>query len=150
MLINKTDPAYLTEKKKAQYRNKYIGFIFQVHYLLPQCNVVENVLLPTLPLKKEKKTNFKKRAEELLEIAGLKEHIYKWPHQLSIGQSQRVAIVRALINSPRLILADEPTGSLDKKTSSVLEDLIIELNKKNKTTLIIVTHSETLANKCSV
>jgi ABC-type lipoprotein export system ATPase subunit len=144
IFFNSQDITTLKDKEMAALRNKKIGFIFQQHHLLPQCTVLENVLLPTLvsglPAQYE-------RAGNLLEKIGLSGHLAHLPSQLSGGEQQRVAIVRALINQPDLILADEPTGSLDQKNSENLGKLLVELNRDNKVTLIVVTHSLDLAAK---
>jgi len=131
----------------AKIRNEQIGFVFQLHHLLPQLTVLENVLIPTLPLKTTKEAEA--RAEELLQRVGLGDHLAHRPAQLSGGEQQRVAVVRALINQPRLLLADEPTGSLDQDSSQNLADILIQLNEQERVTLITVTHSTTLAEKMS-
>jgi lipoprotein-releasing system ATP-binding protein len=148
VLFDDQDLAVLGEKELAQIRNKQIGFIFQLHHLLPQCTVLENVLVPTLADKK--RTSMKEvsdRAEHLLERVGLKEFLLYRPGELSGGQRQRVAVVRALINNPKLLLADEPTGSLDKDSSENIAELLVELNKSEKVTLIVVTHSLSFADR---
>ncbi|HBX50475.1 MAG: hypothetical protein A2275_18125 [Bacteroidetes bacterium RIFOXYA12_FULL_35_11] len=144
--FNGNDIINFTEKERAHFRNSEIGFVFQMHYLLPQCTVFENVLIPTLAIKnKINKNIYEKRAIDLLERVGLKEMMNQIPGELSVGECQRAAFVRALINSPKLILADEPTGSLDSENAVRLGQLLLELNKENKTTLIVVTHSSGLA-----
>lgn len=138
----------LSNKELADYRNTKIGFIFQMHYLLPQCTVLENILIPTLALKdKIKKKAAYQRALMLIERVGLTEQKDQLPGELSGGECQRTAFVRALINEPKLILADEPTGSLDQETANILGHLLLELNNESNTTLIVVTHSLELANK---
>lgn len=148
VLFDSRDLAVLGQKELAQIRNKQIGFVFQLHHLLPQCTVIENVLVPTLADEKhgsmEEANN---RATQLLERVGLKEFLQYRPGELSGGQRQRVAVVRALINSPKLLLADEPTGSLDKDSSENIAELLVELNKSEKVTLIVVTHSLSLAER---
>ena len=128
-------------------RNRDIGFIFQLHHLLPQCTVFENVLIPTIPHKKPDKENVADRAKILLKRVGLDKHLDYFPAQLSGGERQRVAVVRALINKPKLLLADEPTGSLDQKSSNELGQLLSELNREQDVTLIVVTHSNSLATR---
>lgn len=146
VFFNGKDISNYTEKEKAQFRNSEIGFVFQMHYLLPQCTVFENVLIPTLADKRKNDKNFyAKRATDLLERVGLKEMINQIPGELSVGECQRAAFVRALINNPKLILADEPTGSLDFENAQHLGKLLTDLNRENKTTLIVVTHTAHLA-----
>jgi lipoprotein-releasing system ATP-binding protein len=144
ILFNNQDITKLDEKQTAEFRNQKIGFVFQQHYLLPQCTVLENVLLPTLVSQKSGQDTI---ARDLLDRVGLSEHLSHLPSQLSGGEQQRVAVVRSLINQPDIILADEPTGSLDQNNSEKLGDLLNKLNNENKVTLIIVTHSLTLAAK---
>lgn len=137
-----------TPNQLAEIRNRKIGFIFQSHHLLPQLNLLENVLLPTLPLKdKSKKNQTLKRAINLLDYVGLKDNMQQFPGQLSGGECQRAAVVRALINEPELILADEPTGSLDKNAAEKIGELLSNINKEQNVALIVVTHSIQLANK---
>jgi lipoprotein-releasing system ATP-binding protein len=125
----------------SRLRSEKIGFIFQLHHLMPQCTVLENVLLPTLALKTPPDTaTAVLRATELLTAVGLKERINWKPAQLSGGERQRVAVVRALINQPSLILADEPTGALDEKNAESLTGLLLDLQKQTGTTLVMVTH----------
>ncbi|MBB5039397.1 ABC transporter ATP-binding protein [Prosthecobacter dejongeii] len=125
----------------ATLRSEKIGFIFQLHHLMPQCSVLENVLLPTLALKtKPDAATLKKRAEGLLRSVGLQDRLSWKPAQLSGGERQRVAVVRALINEPKLILADEPTGALDEKNAESLTSLLLELQRTTGTTLVMVTH----------
>ncbi len=130
----------------ARIRNKEMGFVFQLHHLLPQCTVLENVLVPTLAEKnRTKSVEAKDRAVSLLERVGLKDWILHRPGQLSGGQRQRVAVVRALINQPKLLLADEPTGSLDEHAAQNIAELLVELNSSEQVTLILATHSIKLA-----
>jgi lipoprotein-releasing system ATP-binding protein len=148
VLFDGRDLAVPGQKELAQLRNKQIGFVFQLHHLLPQCTVLENVLVPTLADKKRQSMKqVSDRAAQLLERVGLKEFLQYRPGELSGGQRQRVAVVRALINSPKLLLADEPTGSLDKDSSENIADLLVELNHSEKVTLIVVTHSLNLAER---
>ena len=119
-----------------------------MHHLLPQCTVLENVLVPTLADKKHPPMKaIRDRAVQLLQRVGLKEFLLYRPGELSGGQRQRVAVVRALINRPKLLLADEPTGSLDKDSSENIADLLVELNHSEKVTLVVVTHSLSLAER---
>ncbi len=138
--------AELNDIELARIRNKEIGFVFQLHHLLPQCTVLENVLVPTLVDKSHTlRKEAQKRAIELLERVGLEDLLLHRPGELSVGQRQRTAVVRALINRPKLLLADEPTGSLDEQTSQNIAELLVELNKSEHVTLIVVTHSLRLA-----
>jgi len=138
--------ANLRDSELSAIRNREIGFIFQLHHLLPQCTVLENVLIPTVPLGiKKNKNEVMRRAIILLEKVALKERKDFFPALLSGGELQRVAVVRALINKPKLILADEPTGSLDKESSENLGRLLVDLNREEGVALITVTHSIELA-----
>ena len=139
--------AHLSEPELATIRNKKIGFIFQSHHLLPQCSVLENVLIPTLADTGRAPADASERARQLLERVGLGHRLTHRPGQLSGGECQRVAVVRSLINRPSLILADEPTGALDHSTAESLGDLLVELNRDDQVTLIVVTHSTELAAK---
>ena len=147
VIFDSQELSILSDDEMAEIRNQKIGFIFQFHHLLPQCTVLENVLIPTLVHPDD---NFKKKAvslaSQLLERVGLTPRSTYRPGQLSGGECQRVAVVRALINKPKLILADEPTGSLDQKTAESLADLLVDLNREHRVALIVVTHSMTLAN----
>lgn len=148
IIFNDLDISKMTSDEQSKFRNRNIGFVFQMHYLLPQCSLFENVLIPTLSYKdKGKKNDAEKRALELIERVGLKDQMHKLPGQLSGGECQRTAFVRALINQPTLLLADEPTGSLDSETAGILTDLLLELNRESDTSLIVVTHSMQLAEK---
>jgi len=127
----------------AALRNRQIGFVFQLHHLLAQCTVLENVLLPALA-GGSVTSETRERGRDLLDRVGLARRLDQRPAQLSGGECQRVAVARALINSPRLVLADEPTGSLDRATSRAVADLLVDLNRSESTTLIVVTHSREL------
>ena len=125
----------------AELRSEKIGFIFQLHHLMPQCTVLENVLLPTLALKNKPAADvLKQRAESLLASVGLQDRLSWTPAQLSGGERQRVAVVRALINQPKVILADEPTGALDEKNAESLTTLLLDLQKTTGISLVMVTH----------
>lgn len=138
------DPAALDPTAQAGFRNEHVGFVFQDHHLLPQCTVLENVLIPTLA--GTGTTAAKElRARELLTRVGLAERLQHRPAQLSGGERQRVAVCRALINQPVLLLADEPTGNLDRTTAEAVGSLLLELNQEQQTVLICVTHSQELA-----
>ena len=136
-----------TEKELDRFRNTQIGFVFQFHHLLPQCTLIENILIPTLPFAKKERTEKQNRAEELLQQVGILERKDQKPGHLSGGECQRAAVVRALINNPKLLLADEPTGALDGENVTKLADLLLEINKNDGITLVIVTHSLELASK---
>ncbi len=138
--------ANLGDSEVSAIRNREIGFIFQLHHLLPQCTVLENVLIPTIPLGiKKSKNEVMRRAKTLLEKVSLTDRMDFFPAVLSGGELQRIAVVRALINTPKLILADEPTGSLDKESSENLGRLLVDLNREEGVSLITVTHSMELA-----
>jgi len=146
VLFDGKDLAEMNDVELAGIRNKEIGFVFQLHHLLPQCTVLENVLVPTLAEKnRAKNSEAKERAVNLLEHVGLKDLLLHRPGQLSGGQRQRVAVVRALINQPKLLLADEPTGSLDEHAAQNIAELLVELNRSEQVTLILATHSIKLA-----
>lgn len=132
----------------ARIRNRRIGFVFQAHYLLPQCTVLENVLIPTLVCEDRSiRDKGPERAKRLLDHVGLGGRLGHRPAQLSGGEQQRVAVVRALINCPTLILADEPTGALDHAAATALGELMVEINREEKTALVVVTHSPELAGR---
>ena len=150
VFLHGQDMSGMTQNDLARVRNQDIGFIFQQHYLLPQCTVLENVLLPVLPFSNHHDLDkARHRAELLLNRVGLGKYMYTSPVTLSGGESQRVAVVRALINSPSLVLADEPTGSLDQNNSNNLVELLLELNKEENAALVMVTHSREQADKMS-
>ena len=138
----------MDESSLANFRNRRLGFVFQSHHLLPQCTVLENVLVPSLA---SGDFAFRRRAahraQTLLKRVGLAHRAEHQPAQLSGGECQRVAVVRALINQPKLLLADEPTGSLDRRAAEVLSDLLLKLNREDGVTLIVVTHSLALAGR---
>jgi len=139
-----------TPAQLAALRSEKIGFIFQLHHLMPQCSVLENVLLPTLALKvKPNAAELQQRAEGLLKSVGLQDRLNWKPAQLSGGERQRVAVVRALINQPKIILADEPTGALDEKNAESLTTLLMDLQKTTCTSLVMVTHHPAQAARMS-
>jgi len=147
MVFDRQDLSAMNDNQLAQFRNRKIGFVFQLHHLLPQLSLMENVLLPTLtdPALQGKETE--ERAKRLIERVGLSGVVVQKPSELSGGECQRTAVVRALINRPALLLADEPTGALDQKSSGNLTDLLIELNKEEGVALVVVTHSLEVAKK---
>ena len=146
VLLGEIDLLSLAEHELAAFRSRHIGFVFQDHHLLPQCTVLENVLIPFLadgvagPREVE-------IAEKLLQRVGLGKRILHRPAQLSGGERQRVAIARALVRQPELLLADEPTGNLDQETADEVARLLVELQQERQSLLVVVTHSEALANK---
>ena len=143
--INDIDVLNLNDKNLSKFRNTQIGFIFQFHELLPEFTAIENVIIPAI-IKGEKKSISIKKAKDLLETLGLSNVINQFPSQLSGGEQQRVAVARALINDPKVIFADEPSGNLDSKSSDLLHKLFFDLRKKLNITFIIVTHNKELSN----
>lgn len=135
----------LSDVEKDRLKNRMLGFVFQFHYLLPEFTALENVMLPALIDDFSNKFEIEKRAMELLKSVGLEERVHHKPSQLSGGEKQRVAIARALINSPKILLADEPTGNLDEETSETIFNILRDINKNRKQTIIVVTHSKDLA-----
>jgi len=140
------NPFELPEAELAAFRNERVGFVFQDHHLLPQCNVLENVLIPTL-VRRSNRSGSEQRARELLERVGLAGRLLHRPSELSGGERQRVAVARALINEPLLLLADEPTGNLDRRTAQTVGTLLLELASQENAILIAVTHSAELAGR---
>ena len=139
---------HMNDDQLSKLRAEKIGFIFQSHYLLPQISVIENVILPTLAVnRKQNNSIIFDEAESLLSQVGLKKQAQKFPSQLSEGEKQRVAIVRSLINKPNLVLADEPTGSLDKSRGEDIIDLLKSLCVNNQTSLVVVTHDVEIASQ---
>jgi len=146
ILVDGIDPFRLPEPALAEFRNRHVGFVFQDHHLLPQCNVLENVLVPTLVVRDGDRAAFEAEARRLLDRVGLSERLEHRPAELSGGERQRAAIARALVRKPRLLLADEPTGNLDRKTAHAVGELLTELHHQEGTMLVVVTHSADLAN----
>lgn len=144
VLIEGQDVFALNDKQLAAFRNKHIGFIFQFHQLLPEFTALENVCIPAM-IAREKEAEYKPRAEKLLRDLGLEDRMDHKPNALSGGEKQRVAAARALMMQPDIILADEPTGSLDEKNKKELSDLLIELRKNYGQTILLVTHDKELA-----
>ena len=143
--INGIDVLNLNDNKLSKFRNTQIGFIFQFHELLPEFSAMENVLIPAI-IKGENKIKSKAKALELLDSLGLADVVDRFPSQLSGGEQQRVAVARALINDPKIIFADEPSGNLDTKSSKLLHELFFKLREKHKITFVIVTHNKELSN----
>ena len=146
IIFNGTDVLKLKGRELAHFRNRNIGFVFQFHQLLPEFTALENIAMPAL-LGGTKQSEAYKRAGELLQYMGLSERINHKPAQLSGGESQRVAVARALINNPSVILADEPSGSLDSQNKRELHDLFFRLRSEMNQTFVIVTHDEQLAQQ---
>lgn len=144
IIIDGTDVRKLGKKKLAEFRNRHIGFVFQFHQLLPEFTALENVMIPAF-ISGASKSEAKRRAKELLDFMGLAERAGHKPNELSGGEKQRVAVARALVNNPAVILADEPSGSLDSKNKAELHQLFFDLRDKFGQTFVIVTHDESLA-----
>lgn len=144
VIIDGIDVTRLKDKEMAKFRNQHLGFVFQFHQLLPEFTALENVMIPALIGGKSKK-QIADRAKELLDFLGLGDRTNHKPAELSGGEKQRVAVARALVNNPSIILADEPSGSLDSKNKEELHQLFFDLRDKYKQTFVIVTHDETLS-----
>jgi lipoprotein-releasing system ATP-binding protein len=143
--INGKSTRALTTNELNELRNEKIGFVFQTHLLLPQLTTLENVLLPVIPRDKSYQKPARERAAQMLDFVGLSDKVNRLPGEMSVGECQRVAVVRALINEPELLLTDEPTGSLDHDSAASLGEMLIRLRNERKFTLIAVTHSSDLA-----
>lgn len=147
ILLNGLDPSVMKENELAALRNSFIGFVFQLHYLLPQLSLLENVLLPALPLKDpESKRSARERAGYLITKMGLSSMSHRKPAELSVGECQRAAVARALVNKPAILLADEPTGSLDSETAETTGRLLASLKQEEGLAMLVVTHSPVLAS----
>jgi lipoprotein-releasing system ATP-binding protein len=147
VLIQDKDLSGLNDVELARFRNNTIGYIFQDHHLLPQCSALENVLIPSLARPVSERTGVEARAKMLLEKVGLGGRLDHHPAELSGGERQRVAVCRALIHQPAIVLADEPTGSLDRHSAESVGELLLNLCKDENTVLVCVTHSSDLAKK---
>ncbi|RPI35624.1 MAG: ABC transporter ATP-binding protein [Nitrospiraceae bacterium] len=147
ILFQGKDIFSMDDRMLAEFRNSSIGFVFQFHHLLPEFNSLENVMLPGL-ISNRPYEDTEKQAKALLEELGLSKRLKHRPGELSGGEQQRVAVARALLLNPKIVLADEPTGNLDTATGNALFDLFIELNSKKKITFVIVTHNKTLSDGC--
>lgn len=145
ILFNNINITSLNEKKLAAFRNQHIGFVFQFHHLLPEFTALENVCIPAF-INKTSKKEAELKAHSLLDLLGLKERANHKPSELSGGEQQRVAVARALINNPKVIFADEPSGNLDSENAHNLHQLFFKLRDELKQTIVVVTHNETLAN----
>ncbi|MDF2447965.1 MAG: lipoprotein-releasing system ATP-binding protein LolD [Bacteroidota bacterium] len=145
IIFNNVNITTLNEKKLAAFRNQHIGFVFQFHHLLPEFTALENVCIPAF-INKTPKKQAELKAFELLDLLGLKQRADHKPSELSGGEQQRVAVARALINNPKVIFADEPSGNLDSENAQNLHQLFFRLRDELKQTIVVVTHNETLAN----
>ncbi|MES2133647.1 MAG: ABC transporter ATP-binding protein [Bacteroidota bacterium] len=145
ILFNNVNITSLSEKKLAAFRNQHIGFVFQFHHLLPEFTAIENVCIPAF-INNTSKKEAELKAMELLDLLGLKERALHKPSELSGGEQQRVAVARALINNPKVIFADEPSGNLDSENAKNLHQLFFKLRDELKQTIVVVTHNEALAN----
>lgn len=148
LLYDKTDVFQWNEKGLAAFRNKKIGFVFQFHHLLPEFSSIENTMMPAL-IGGISKPEAKERAEIILNEVGLGDRMAHKPGELSGGEQQRVAVARALMMEPEVLMADEPTGNLDTETGRKIEDVLLEMNQKRNITLIVVTHNQGLAQRMS-
>lgn len=144
LLIDGTNPFALSSKQLSAFRNQHIGFIFQFHQLLPEFTAIENIIIPAL-IKGVSQTDAKKDAQKLLDILGLTERANHKPSELSGGEQQRIAVARSLINKPKVVFADEPSGNLDSQNSTELHQLFFKLRDEFNQTFVIVTHNESLA-----
>ena len=148
VMIGGTNLASMSEEEAAAFRNKSLGFVFQQHHLLPQLTVLENVLVPRLAGDWEESAGeTETRARELLESVDLSDRLGHFPYQLSGGEKLRTALARALVNEPDLVLADEPTGSLDEAGTAKVADMLLQLNRDRGVTLVVVTHNTLLAER---
>ena len=150
LTLNDIDIYNLNDNEISEFRNKNIGFIFQFHQLLPELNLEENIFLPSL-IGKYSKSEYLKKLKDLAKLLGIEKLLKKYPDSISGGERQRVAVARSLINGPKILLADEPTGNLDSKNEQIIMDLFKKLNKELGLTIILVTHNNDFAkisNKC--
>ena len=150
LTLNDIDIHNLNDNEISEFRNKNIGFIFQFHQLLPELNLEENIFLPSL-IGKYSKSEYLKKLKDLAKLLGIEKLLKKYPDSISGGERQRVAVARSLINGPKILLADEPTGNLDSKNEQIIMDLFKKLNKELGLTIILVTHNNNFAkisNKC--
>lgn len=146
ILIDGQDVTSMDDRQRSSARNKLLGFIFQYHHLLPDFTALENVMMPLL-IAGKKKDEATREAEKLLNEVGLKDRLHHFPGQLSGGQNQRVAVARALVNKPKIVIGDEPTGNLDSHSSDKVYELLRKLNREFDQTFILVTHDENMARK---
>jgi lipoprotein-releasing system ATP-binding protein len=146
VLLNAENPFGFDDRRLAAFRNRHVGFVFQDHHLLPQCSVLENVLVPTL-VAESNPSDAVRRARELIDEVGLGARIDHRPPELSGGERQRVALARALVQQPTLVVCDEPTGSLDQASAETVASLLLDLHRRHRTILIVVTHNLDLADR---
>lgn len=146
ILLKGIDVTKMSDKERSRIRNQELGFIFQYHHLLPDFNALENVMMPLL-INGMKTSKAREKAREMLEEVGLGDRLYHRSNQLSGGQNQRVAVARALVNNPSIVIGDEPTGNLDSKSSDNIYELLRKLNREHSQTFILVTHDERMAAK---
>jgi lipoprotein releasing system ATP-binding protein len=150
VLLDRENIYAFSDIERSRMRNTQVGFVFQFYHLLPEFTALENVALPALiALNNKKPDSVYARSRELLEKVGLKDRVTHRPHELSGGEQQRVAIARALVNAPRIVFCDEPTGNLDSQSGEAIIDLLLDLNKAERQTLVIVTHDEKIAGSSS-
>jgi ABC-type lipoprotein export system ATPase subunit len=147
VLVAGRNLAQLNDADLAKFRNEAVGFIFQLHHLLPQCTILENVLVPTLAQPRADRPAARERAKRLLDAVGLAHRLEHRPGQLSGGERQRAAVARALINQPKLLLADEPTGALDRENATRLVDLLLKISREQGVAIIMVTHAAEMARR---
>ena len=145
VLLDGEDPFGLDDRRLAAFRNRRVGFVFQDHHLLPQCSVLENVLVPTFV--GAARDDAERRARDLIDQVGLGARLHHRPQDLSGGEKQRVALARALVQSPALVLCDEPTGNLDHASAEIVTNLLLDLHRRHHTILIVVTHNPNLAER---
>lgn len=146
VVLDGLDTGSADEATLAGLRNRFTGFVFQLHYLLPQLTLSENILLPAVPLKnRAERKAAEERARQLADLVGLSAILHRFPWQASVGECQRAALVRALVNGPKLLLADEPTGSLDEENALRMGQILQEINRREQVAIVLVTHSEALA-----
>jgi ABC-type lipoprotein export system ATPase subunit len=150
VLLNGTATSVMTKPELETIRNRHIGFVFQSHFLLPQLTALENIMLPALPRDPDFKKLVPERAKQLLTEVGLLDKKDSLPGEMSVGECQRIALVRALINEPEIVLADEPTGSLDQNSAEKLMDMIMKLRQTHPFTLVAVTHSPDLVKRAEI
>ena len=146
VLLDGENPFDFDDRRLAAFRNRHVGFVFQDHHLLPQCSVLENVLVPTLVAQKGR-NGFERRARNLIDEVGLGARLHHRPHELSGGEKQRVSLARALVQQPTLVLCDEPTGNLDQASAETVASLLLDLHRRHRTILIVVTHNLDLAER---